>query len=257
MAVHNGLDLSTKFGVPRLPRGTDFLRFTVNERLQHAVMALSFLVLAYSGFALKFPEAWWAAPFEAVGGGEGTRRLVHRTAAVFMVGVFAYHLMYLASRGRGREQLRALWPRWQDVRDAGQMVAYYLRLRSDRPAFDRFSYIEKAEYWALIWGSLIMTVTGFVLWFENQTLALLPLWVLDLATVVHYYEAWLASLAIAVWHFYWVIFNPEVYPMSTVWLDGGLSEEAMAHEHPKELERLSSGVAPAKDPDASSEDGSR
>ena len=56
--------------------------------------------------------------------------------------------------------------------------------------------------------------------------------------VVHYYEAWLAFLAIVVWHFYFVIFNPEVYPMNLAWLKGTISEEEMAEEHPKELERI-------------------
>lgn len=236
MALHNGVDFARRFHAPRLPRGRQFLRFTVNERLQHAVMAVSFIVLAYSGFALKFPDAWWAAPLAA--GGEGTRRLVHRVAAVAMVSVCLYHLLYLALSGRGREQARAMRPRLRDLRDAAQMVGYYLGHRPDRPAYDRFGYVEKLEYWALVWGSAVMTVTGFALWFENQSMAVVPLWGLDLATVIHYYEAWLATLAIVVWHFYWVIFNPEVYPMSLVWLDGHLSEEAMAHEHPRELERL-------------------
>jgi hypothetical protein len=85
---------------------------------------------------------------------------------------------------------------------------------------------------------MVMTITGFALWFNTQTLRLVPKWALDLATVVHYYEAWLATLAILVWHFYWVIFNPQIYPMSLVWLHGYLSREAMAHEHPRELEEI-------------------
>ena len=94
-----------------------------------------------------------------------------------------------------------------------------------------------------------MTVTGFALLFENRSLMFVPLWVLDLATVVHYYEAWLATLAIVVWHFYWVIFNPEIYPMSKVWLDGWLSTEEMHHEHPLELQRLQRLADSADDDD--------
>lgn len=238
MALHNGLDFARKGRAQRLPRGRAVQRFTVGERLQHGVMALSFIVLAYSGFALKFPDAWWAAPLTWAGDGEAIRQWVHRIAAVAMVGVCLYHLFYVGLSRRGRQQLRAMAPRWQDVRDAGVMLSYYAGRRAERPAFDRYGYIEKLEYWALVWGSVVMTVTGFALWFENQSLMIVPLWVLDLATVVHYYEAWLATLAIVVWHFYWVIFNPEIYPMSRVWLDGWLSEEEMKHEHPKEWERL-------------------
>ena len=83
-----------------------------------------------------------------------------------------------------------------------------------------------------------MSATGFLLWFENTALRFIPKWGLDVATVVHYYEAWLAALAIGVWHFYWVIFNPKFYPMSLVWLNGRMSEEAMAEEHPLELDEL-------------------
>jgi cytochrome b subunit of formate dehydrogenase len=115
------------------------------------------------------------------------------------------------------------------------MFACYLGLSNNHPAFDRFSYIEKVEYWALVWGSVIMTVTGFALWFENFSLGYIPKWGLDVATTIHYYEAWLAMLAILIWHFYWVIFNPKVYPMSLVWLTGKMSEEMMAEEHPLEL----------------------
>ena len=232
MLVHNALDLSRKFRSGRLPDGNDYLRFTLCERLQHATMALSFIVLAYSGFALKFPEAWWAAPFAWIDGGEASRRLVHRIAAVAMVAVCLFHIGYALGSRRGRKQLVDMLPRLQDVRDAVQMIRYYLRLSHSHPAFGQFSYMEKAEYWALVWGSVVMTVTGFSLWFANISLRLLPKWMLDVATVIHYYEAWLAVLAIIVWHFYFVIFNPRFYPMSLVWLTGRLSREAMAEEHP-------------------------
>jgi len=78
-----------------------------------------------------------------------------------------------------------------------------------------------------------------MLWFENRTLHYLPKWALDLATIVHYYEAWLATLAIVVWHLYYVIFNPDVYPMNWTWLTGKVSEAMLRHEHPREYERLS------------------
>ena len=129
-------------------------------------------------------------------------------------------------------------PRFQDIVEVVQNLGYLLGLRAEPPRFDRFSYIEKAEYWALIWGSMVMVATGSALWFENLALKFLTKWVLDLATLVHYYEAWLATLAIVVWHFYYVIFNPDVYPMNWTWLTGRVSEETLRHEHPREYERL-------------------
>ena len=238
MAMHNLLDLRKNFRRVHLPHGREYLRFTVNERLQHGVLALSFLVLVYSGFALKFPASWWAAPIAWLGDGDAGRRLIHRLAAVAMLVICIWHLGYFLFRTRGRTQVIAMLPRLKDLKDLAQMIAYYLNRRALPPSFDRFSYVEKLEYWALVWGIVVMSITGFSLWFANQALRFAPKWVMDLATVIHYYEAWLATLAIVVWHFYWVIFNPRVYPLSLVWLTGRMSREEMEHEHPLELRAL-------------------
>jgi formate dehydrogenase gamma subunit len=212
-------------------------RMTLSERWQHGLMASSFIVLVYTGFALKFPDTWLFAWFVALEKGYALRSWVHRSAAVVMVLACLWHLLYLPTK-RGRAHVLAMLPRYQDVKEAILNLGYLLGLRAEPPAFDRFCYIEKAEYWALIWGSVVMAATGFMLWFENLTLRQLAKWVLDLATLVHYYEAWLATLAILVWHIYYVIFNPDVYPMNWTWLTGKVSEEMLRHEHPREYERL-------------------
>jgi hypothetical protein len=100
------------------------------------------------------------------------------------------------------------------------MLAYNLGLIPRKPRVSAHSYVEKAEYWAVVWGTVIMAATGLMLWFNNLTLAWLPKSWLDLATVVHLYEAILATLSIVVWHFYFVIFDPEVYPLETAFLTG-------------------------------------
>ena len=102
-------------------------------------------------------------------------------------------------------------------------------LSKTKPRFDRFSYMEKAEYWALIWGVIVMGATGLMLMFNDFFLANFPYLWLDIATLIHLYEAWLATLAIIVWHFYFVIFNPDVYPLNTALITGTLSEEQMEH----------------------------
>ena len=117
------------------------------------------------------------------------------------------------------------------------MVRYNLGLARAKPAFARFSYIEKTEYWAMMWGSIVMGVTGVVLWFDNTSMGLLTKLGFDISRTVHFYEAVLATLAIIVWHFYFVIFNPDVYPMNLAWLTGRMSEREMLEEHPLELAR--------------------
>ncbi|MGH3055133.1 MAG: cytochrome b/b6 domain-containing protein, partial [Gaiellaceae bacterium] len=111
-------------------------------------------------------------------------------------------------------------PSLRDGRTALGTVAYYIGLAAHAPHGGTFNYAEKAEYWAFMWGTAVMTLTGFLLWFENTTLSYLPSWVPDVATALHFYEAILATLAILVWHFYWVIFDPDVYPMDWTWWDG-------------------------------------
>jgi formate dehydrogenase gamma subunit len=248
MALHNGLDFAAKLRrhlavhVGRLAPHAEavtrwYVRMTGFERVQHLLLATSFFVLVYTGFALKFPEAWpfaWLARLER---GYQWRSVVHRSAAVVMVAVALAHVVYLATR-RGRETLSAMIPRARDVGDLVTNLLYLTGIRKTPPAFDRFGYIEKAEYWALIWGTVVMTVTGVVLWFETEALRVMSKWVLDLATLVHYYEAWLAFAAIVVWHLYQTIANPDVYPMNWTWLTGKISEEQLRHEHAAEWERV-------------------
>ncbi len=253
MSAHNGLDFLKKLrreyrrrsGAAAVTADADhtgeaprfYLRMSVFERWQHGMLAVSFLVLVYTGFALKFPESWPFAWLVALEGGYAWRAWIHRGAALVMCLACLLHVAYLPTR-RGRAHLQAMLPRLSDAQELFQNVTYLVGWRHEPPRFDRFSYIEKAEYWALIWGSVVMAVTGFVLWFENEALRFLPLWALDVATMVHYYEAWLATLAILVWHFYFVIFNPDVYPINWTWLTGSISEEMLQHEHPREYERL-------------------
>jgi len=113
-------------------------------------------------------------------------------------------------------------------------VRYLAGLSQDKPKIGRFGYAEKMEYWAVVWGTIIMGATGIVIWMKIDVTQFLPRWVVMVATKIHYYEALLACLAIIVWHFYHVIFDPEVYPLNPACLDGRISEEFQAHEHPLE-----------------------
>jgi cytochrome b subunit of formate dehydrogenase len=216
-----------------------YLRMSLGERLQHGTLVVSFVTLVITGFALKFPEAWWVAPFQRVSPSAfSIRSIVHRIAGVVMVLASLYHCYYLFFVPRGKQLLRDLLPRLQDFRDAMTVMRYNLGLSTERARFDRFSYIEKSEYWALVWGTILMGATGAILWFDNTFIGLLTKLGWDVARTVHYYEAWLATLAIIVWHLYFVIFNPDVYPMNLAWWKGTLTEREMLDEHPLELERL-------------------
>lgn len=247
MVLHNGLDFIKKIRarwkgleLPH-PVGADeatFVRLTLNERIQHVLLFTSFTILVITGFALVFPESWWARPIFAFEKGFAFRGFLHRLAAVVNIGLAIYHLYYLAFVKRGRDQIKALLPKFKDIQDLLQMFRYYLGLSNEKAQFDRYGYAEKAEYWALIWGTVVMTSTGLILWFNNFAMKIFPKWIMDVATIIHLYEAILATLAILVWHFYFVFLNPNVYPMNFACITGKISEEEMQEEHPLEYERL-------------------
>ena len=267
--AHNGLDLYRRLHDRRRARrrgaGTagahaesspSYLRFTRLERIQHWLLAASFTILALTGFALKLG---WRPEWVAGEAWETGRASVHRFAALVFMALAAFHAGWLALAPRGRAFARAILPRLRrpldvacavgccvrlgppsgpDWRDMLQNVRYDLGLARERPRFDRFGYVEKMEYFGLVWGSLVMVASGLVLWFEVPFLNRFPAWGLQLATVIHWFEAVLASLFILVWHFYWTMFNPDVFPMSPAMTSGRLTREEMEREHPVELERI-------------------
>lgn len=224
MVVHTATDFAVKLRhwpppaapAPPAPR----VRMSRPLRWQHGLVMLSFPVLILTGFALTYPESWWAAPLLRWEARFGLRGTVHRGAALIILGALLWHLGQWYSSQALRARLRGL--RWSrtDLRYLGARWAWYLGLRPTLPPSGSFSYIEKAEYWAFLWGMLIMTASGLVLWFSDLTLRHLPKWFTDVATAVHFYEAVLASLAVAVWHLYWVVFDPDVYPMDRSWWSG-------------------------------------
>jgi cytochrome b subunit of formate dehydrogenase len=231
MLLHNGGDwvrklIDRRFSLRRDRLGDrDFsehgeLRMLPFERVQHAVLALSFLTLAWTGFALKYPDQWWARPLLAMEGTYPIRRLIHRIAAGVFMAVTLTHLVSLIVSRKLREHWKEMLPTTNDPREALSNFAYNLGLGSEPPGRSSHSYVEKAEYWAVVWGAVIMISTGLLLWANNLVLRLLPKSWLDVATSVHFYEAVLATLAIVVWHFYPVIFDPDVYPLNTAFLTG-------------------------------------
>ena len=220
--------------------GLKYLRMTLNERIQHFLLLSSFIILVSTGFALKYPEAIWVGWFRIIFGDYAfeIRGIVHRVAAVIMILDSIYHIIYVTFTKRGRKLIIDLWFRKKDLTDTIGTIKYYLGKSKEKPKYGRFSYIEKSEYWALVWGNVVMGATGIILWFENTFLPVVSNIGMDIATAIHFYEAILASLAIVVWHFYFVIYNPDVYPINKSFFTGYLTREEMEHEHPLELETI-------------------
>ena len=231
MAMHNGALMARKVAAIYRAKPRPVLRMTRGQRFQHLVLALCFIVLAVTGFALKYPDSWIAV---LLGSSEPLRRGIHRVAGVIMLAGGAYHILYALFTKEGRQLVKDLLPTPKDVRDVLGSARFLAGFSKERPKAGRFGYAEKMEYWAVVWGTIIMGATGLMIWFKMDVTRFLPRWAVDVALNIHYYEAILACLAIVVWHFYHVIFDPDVYPLNPACWDGRVSEHWQAEEHPLE-----------------------
>jgi cytochrome b subunit of formate dehydrogenase len=228
MVLHNVLVFRKKLAQHRASHPRPVVRMTVSQRIQHLMLLTSFITLVLTGFALHYPSSWLALVFV----NEHVRSLIHRCAGIVMIAGGLYHTWYLASTAEGRQMFKDMLPDWKDVTDVRDALLYYFGYSEQRPMFRRFSYAEKAEYWALVWGTFVMAATGFMAWFKVIIGIRVPGWWIDVALTIHWYEAILATLAIVVWHFYAVIFDPEAYPINWAWFDGRMSVGHYVHEHP-------------------------
>jgi len=234
MAVHNILILMYYFRQKhRQEKHKPTLRrFNIQEILQHLLLSITFIGLVITGFALKYSDNFLMQFLASLGMTEPVRSLLHRIFAVGLLVTGAWHVFYLTATADGRRQLSALMLRLQDVRDVILNLRYHLGLTKERPLFARYDYSEKAEYWALIWGTAVMAFTGFVLWFPVFFTSFMPFWIIKVSELIHFYEAILATLAILVWHFFFVILHPEEYPMNLSWLTGRITVDLAEEKYP-------------------------
>jgi formate dehydrogenase gamma subunit len=246
MFMHNLLDWWRKAQriLARYRVGHGQIRLTLNERVQHLLLLTSFITLVVTGFALKYPHSFWAEPIVQWERSFPVRGFLHRIAGLILIGASVYHLIYSLTHRDGRHWMKAMLPKMRDVREAVQTVGYNLGYRSHAPRYARFNYAEKAEYWALVWGTIVMAATGILLWAHDRVLAYLPypMSVLDVTTAVHFYEAILATFSILIWHFYFVIFDPDVYPLKWTVLTGRAPE----HEIREEEKQAAPPLSPAE-----------
>ncbi len=244
MALHNFIIWRRKALLMRDAYPRTVTRMTRNQRWQHLTLLISFVTLVITGFALKYPDSWLVM---LPGMGEHVRGIVHRIAGVTMIGASVYHILYALLTRDGRKLILDLLPEPKDATDVVKVLRYYLGGGGAKPEFKRFNYAEKAEYWALVWGIIVMAGTGIMLWAKVSVSNFLPRWWLDIATAVHFYEAVLASLAIVVWHFYQIFLDPDAYPMNWAWWDGKVSLHHYREEHGLDSETLLANAEP--DPD--------
>jgi cytochrome b subunit of formate dehydrogenase len=222
----------------RAAAATVVQRFTLNERVQHVLLMASTLVLLITGFSLLFHDVWigrWLLWLE--GGVEG-RGLIHRWAAVVLMGVCGYHLLYILFTARGHAQFMHMRPCGRDLLDFFLMVRLNLGRPTKQPAFDRFDYRQKFQYWAFAIAAATMVFSGLALWFATEAMAVMPKWAFDVLAILHGRESIVIFLLLFVWHLYDVHLRPEVFPMDWSWITGRISAEDLKERHPVEYEDL-------------------
>ncbi|MEE9455841.1 MAG: cytochrome b/b6 domain-containing protein [bacterium] len=241
MLLHNAVDYVGKVRAIRRERHQPskvHVRLRPVERIQHLVLVSSFTLLAFTGFAIKFPSSFFFAWLVHLEGPYSIRVWLHKVFAVVLIAASLFHVGYLLFTRHGRARLKAIWPRVSDVREAVQAILHRVGLSKRAPDFGEFNYAEKAEYWALIWGTALMVLTGLYVWLDPYIQQLFPYWLYEVLRTIHFYEAILAVSSIVIWHFYHVIFDPSVYPMNFAWLDGKIPEKLIVEERKRYLEKL-------------------
>ena len=219
----------------------DLPRYSIHIRIQHMLTFVTFLTLAFTGLPIAFLDHSWAATLNAMVGGIGISRVIHRTLAAVMIFSMIYHVIYLMwATGKdvmqGRFELqRSIIPVFKDVADIRQDMQYFFGKRDQRPEMDKFMYKQKLHYFAAAFGNLVMVISGSSFIFPEFWAAILPQgyasYFQEMMRLSHPHEALLALLVIAFWHWYNVHLAPGRFPMQWTFLTGKITREHQIEEH--------------------------
>ena len=195
---------------------------------------VSMAVLSVTGLLQTFSRFVVVGWIIRILGDVDTMRTIHRLAAIVLALLSVYHVwrilvIWLVKRERG-----GMWPYVRDFRDLVQTVMYNVGLAGKRPEADRYTVEEKLEYWAMLWGTVLMGVTGAVMWFPITITSMFPGVVIPVSKALHKWEAILATLAILVWHMYHTVIKETNRSIFT----GTMTEKEMQHSHPLEYRRI-------------------
>lgn len=220
-------------------------RFAVLERILHFFMALSFLTLAGTGLPLKYAHSKMATWLVHNIIGFEKAALLHRIAAFTMGVVFITHLSKIFYKGLIKKEkgifsgVNSLVPRWQDFKDFFNHIAYFIGLKKNEPAWGKWTYWEKFDYFAVVWGMIVIGFSGLTLWFPEAFSSLFPGWMINAAHIIHSEEALLATGFIFVVHFFNTHLRPGAFPMDEVIFTGRIPEVKFEEERPLEYAELS------------------
>ena len=231
-----------------------FVRFSINQRVEHAVLMVSFIILAVTGLAQRYYTVGWAEWVILNLGGIEYIRLFHRAFALLFTLAMVYHFGYVGYSFFVKHRKLSMAPDIKDFRDVVGALRYTFGLVDKPPQFGRFDYRQKFEYWGLIFGSMVIIVTGFILAFPVAVTRFLPGQIVAAAVEFHGFEATLAVLTIVIWHLYDVILRPGIFPADTSIFSGKIPRERMLEEHPLEYAELEATQASHETDDLSTKE---
>jgi formate dehydrogenase subunit gamma len=223
-----------KITTSQIQQEKTFLRFNLGQRWEHMLLILSATVLLLTGLPQKYRDLSWSQTLLSTPERLELIRQIHHIAAIILVLEAVYHLgraIYLLSR---RKLSAEMFPTWQDVRDAGQMLQYLVFLRKDKPEFGRYNFEQKVTYWFVFFGFAFMIISGFIIWFPVFFTQFLPGGVVPASKLAHSTESIVAALFILIWHIYHV----HLERLNLSIFTGRLSEQEMREYHAKEYQRL-------------------
>ncbi len=209
-----------------------FRRFTLNQRIEHIIFFTTFILLAYTGFPLKFPDEWWSRWMIASVGGFDNRTLIHHISGLLMIGVSVYHVIFHTVFEKPRFDILF---NQKDVKDFIQQIKYSLKMSNEHPKFGRYTWKQKFEYFGAGFGAVVMGFTGILMMNPLEAMKYFPIGFIQIANLFHTWEAVLASLAIFIGHFYDEHFEKF---LNVSWVTGYITEEEMKHEHTAEYDDI-------------------
>lgn len=218
-------------------------RFTTMQRLSHFGLIITFMLLSVTGLAWMYIETGWGQGLANIFGGYTNVLEVHRITGLILLIGFALHIFYmLFIIDWNRFPKSILGPdsmvfQKADLIDFVKHLGWIVGLRKE-PRFERWSWWEKFDYWAVWWGLLIVGVTGLMLYNPVLSSDYMPGWLLNVALWVHRIEAILAMAHIFTIHFFVEHFRPRCFPFSATMFEGSKDIEHLRQEHPAWVERM-------------------
>jgi cytochrome b subunit of formate dehydrogenase len=228
---------------PKLPKGMRFVRRWPRMYVFYHIMLMTcVLILAGTGFPLHYADQPWANDLMNSFGGASAAGYVHRVVAVIMMALFFFYIFHVAYRVVVQREKgiffgpNTMLPRIKDLQDLMGNIRWFL-FRGERPRYDRWTYWEKFDFWAVFWGMFVIGLSGLMLWFPEQATRFVPGWFLNAAVIIHGIEALLDIAFIFTVHIFHANLRPDKFPMDTMFLSGRISEKEFAHERPEEYDR--------------------